>query len=669
MSALELVSIGFIHVAQPLNLALVALGTFLGIIFGVIPGLTGTICLVFLMPVTYAMSPLQALILMGAVYCGSVFGGAISAITLNIPGTPEAICTTFDGHQMAKKGLAGKALGAAVEVSALGGFLSVAALLILGPLVAKWAAVAFSSAEFFSLILMGLFCVVAVSGKSLVKGLIALLLGILISCIGTESMTEVQRFTFGSTYLAAGLEFVPVVIGIFAISEFFVRFEEAQEVRGGYTARSEWVSLKELWRLRTTIGISGILGYLAGVIPGLGATLASFLAYGTARSISKRGSEFGTGALEGVVAPETANNSATGGAMLPLLTLGIPGGTQTAIMLGVLLLHGIRVGPAVFDTQPDLVGATAVSMLVANLAMLIMGFYLARFFAGILKIKWGYVITTILVFCFIGAFSLRALFFDVYTALIFGVIGYFMRKRGYPLAPFILGFILGPLLEEKFITTMMMTGNFLVFVARPVSLSFLIFALAMLVFPLIKNKEVIGSQREPETISKGEFIWLLILISVSIYAFISAFAFNYIEAAKSIWTSAALFPWLCSAGIILISGIRLAHAPRAKNLLKFGALRLSSGMKRVLVGGGWLALYFLGEMFVGHIFSGILVLPFLLHFTGIRSKKLLLSVPLALVFFTTLVFTSVFYIPLPVGVGIFHTTQTFILSKLALLFH
>jgi len=668
MEALELIRVGFAQLIQPANVFLVIIGTFVGIIFGVIPGLTGTICLVMLLPLTYAMHSIPALVLLAAVYCGAVFGGAISAITLNIPGTPEAICTTFDGYPMAKKGLAGKAIGGAVEVSALGGFVSVLALLLLGPLVANWA-LAFSSAEYFSLILMGLCCVSAITGKSLTKGFIAMFLGALVGTVGIAAITGATRFSFGSTYLAGGLEFIPILIGVFAISEFLIRFEEPKEVMGGYAARSEWVSLKELWRLKTTIGISGILGYICGAIPGLGATLASFLGYGTARTISKRGAEFGTGLLEGVVAPETANNSATGGAMLPLLTLGIPGGTATAVMLGVLLLHGIEPGPKVFHASPELVGATCASMLVANLLMLIMGFYLARLFAGILKIRWGYLVTGILVFCFIGAFCLRANFFDVFTMIAFGILAYFMRKNDYPLAPFILAVILGHMLEEQFLRTMLRTGNdFLPFVTRPISLAFLIFALILLVFPLIGRKKIMMKlTKESGTTNKGELVGLLILIGICIYAFVSAL--DYKEAGQSVLNSGALWPWLCSASLISLSVIRLAHAPNIEGIMKFGAPLLTAKTKRVLIGGFCIFLYLLAEALVGHIFATILIPPFLLRFSGIRNKKLLLGVPLGLMLLTTILFTGWFYVPLPTGVGIFHDFQAFILFKVETLIH
>jgi len=663
VDVLELLRVGFTQLIQPANGLLAILGTFVGIVFGVIPGLTGTICLVLLLPLTYAMEPVQALVLMAAVYCGAVFGGAISAITLNIPGTPEAICTTFDGHPMAKKGLAGKAIGGAIEVSALGGFVSVLVLLLLGPLVANWA-LGFSSAEYFSLILMGLCCVSAITGKSLTKGFIAMFLGALVGTIGTSAITGTTRFSFGSTYLAGGLEFIPILIGVFAISEFLIRFEEAKEVRGGYAARSEWTSLKELWRLRTTIGISGILGFICGVIPGMGATLASFLGYGTARAISKRGSEFGTGILDGVVAPETANNSATGGAMLPLLTLGIPGGTATAVMLGVLLLHGIEPGPKVFRASPDLVGATCASMLAANILLLVMGFYLARPFSNILKIRWGYLVTGMLVFCFIGAFCLRANFFDVFTMIGFGILGYFMRKNDYPLAPFILAIILGHMLEEQFLRTMLRSGNdFLPFVTRPVSLAFLIFALFLLVFPLIGRKKIMMNlAKESRTTNKGELVGLLLLIGICIYAFIAAF--DYREAGQSILNSAALWPWLCSVSLISLSVMRLAHISDIKSIIEFDGGLLAAKSRRALIGGGWFFLYFAAEALVGHIFATILIPPFLLHFSGIRNKKLLSVVPLGLMLLTTIVFTVLFYTPLPTGVGIFHDLQEVILFKL-----
>ena len=667
MTGLELVTAGFAHLVQPTNIFLVVIGTFVGITFGVIPGLTGTICLVMLLPLTYAMHSIEALVLMAAVYCGAVFGGAISAITLNIPGTPEAICTTFDGYPMARKGLAGKAIGSAVEVSALGGFLSVVALLMLGPPMASWA-LEFSSTEYFSLILMGLCCVSSITGRSLTKGFIAMFLGVLVCTIGMTPITGVTRYTFGSLYLMGRLEFIPIVIGIFAISEFFVRFEEHTETAGGYAARSEWPSLRELWGVKTTIGISGILGYICGAIPGLGATLASFLGYGTARSISKRGPEFGTGILEGVVAPETANNAATGGAMLPLLTLGIPGGTATAIMLGVLLLHGIEPGPKVFQSSPELVGAACASMLVANVLMLFMGFYLARVFAGILKIKWGYLVVVILTFCFIGGFSLRANFFDVFTMVVFGTLGYAMRKNGYPLAPFILGVILGHLLEEHFLRTMLRTDNsFLPFVARPISLGFLVFALVLLVYPLIRRgKIVVATADEAETVGKGEFIGLCTVIGISAYAFIAAF--NYREAGQPVLNSGALWPWICALSLICLSSIRLIQAPFFKGEVTAGAPRPPVHGRKVLTGFLWIVIFVIGELVIGHMFATALILPFLLRFAAVTDKRLMWGVPLGLMVFTTILFTVWFYVALPTGWGFFHDIQAAVLFRVETLF-
>ena len=649
---------------QPGNFLLVILGTFIGIVFGVIPGLTGTICLVMLLPLTYAMEPVEALMLMGAVYCGAVFGGAISAITLNIPGTPEAICTTFDGYPMARKGLAGKAIGSAVEVSAFGGFMSVVVLLFLGPLVADWA-LAFSSAEYFSLIFMGLCVVSSITGKSLIKGFLSMFLGVMVGTIGMTPITGVTRYTFGSLYLMGRLEFIPIVIGIFAVSEFFVRFEEREELTGGYEARSEWVGLKDLWGLKRTIALSGVLGYICGAIPGLGATLASFLGYGTARSISRQGSKFGTGVLEGVVAPETANNAATGGAMLPLLTMGIPGGTATAIMLGVLLLHGIEPGPKVFQAHPELLGGATSSMLVANVLMLFMGFYLTKVFVEILRIKWGYLIVVILTFCFIGAYSMRANFFDTFTMMTFGVLGYGMRKKEYPVAPFILGVILGHLLEEQFLRTMLRTGNsFWPFVARPISLGFLLFALIILIYPLLGRRRLtIGTSEGSGTFDRGEFASLWILVGICSYAFVEAF--DYREPGQAILNSGALWPWLASGIIILLSLMRLGQLIQIRKA-KAGMPRESKTAvqgKRALIGGLWLMGFLAAEWIVGHMFACLMVLPFLLRFSGVKNKKLVWGVPAALMVFTTVLFTVWFYVALPKGMGIFYDIQSAVLFQ------
>ncbi len=665
MYGFDLISLGLSYLFQPVNIVLCITGTFIGIIFGVIPGLTGTICLSLLLPLTYAMQSSQALVLLGAVYCGAVFGGAISAITLNIPGTPEAICTTFDGYRMAQKGQAGKAIGSAVEVSAFGGFVSVIVLIFLGPLVAMWA-LEFSSTEYFTLILMGLCCVSAITGKSLTKGLLSMFIGVLVCTIGMTPITGDTRFTFGSLYLTGRLEFIPVVIGVFAISEFFIRFEEKREIRGGYEAKSQWPSFRELWGIKSTIGISAVLGYICGAIPGLGSTLASFLGYGAARSYSRQGAQFGTGILEGVVAPETANNAATGGAMLPLLTMGIPGGTATAIMLGVLLLHGIEPGPNVFRANPDLIGAACGSMLLANILMLFMGFYLSRLFAGILRIQWGYLVAVILMFCFIGGFSLRSNFFDVYTMLIFGLIAYAMRKTNYPLAPFILGVILGHMLEEQFLRTMLRTGNsFLPFFTRPISLFFFIFALALLLFPLIKRGEIISGLKnaaDTDPVGKGEFMGLLMVIGISIAAFIGAFEYKPPE--KAVVNTGALWPWICSVSLIVLSVFRLSQARNIRDLLTFRGSWLTAKGKMAFIGGFWMALFVVAEAVLGHMVAPVVVLPFLLRFSGVKDIKFMWGVPIGLMIFTTILFTVWFYIALPTGWGIFHDIQRTILFQI-----
>lgn len=663
MEGLQLMALGFQLMFNPLNITLCIVGVFIGIVFGVIPGLTGTICLVMLVPLTYAMQSMQALVLLTAVYCGAVFGGAISAITLNIPGTPEAICTTFDGYPMAQKGLAGKAIGIAVVVSAFGGLMSVIMLLFLGPLVADWA-LAFSSTEYFSLILMGLCCVSGITGKSLTKGFLSMFLGVLISSVGMTPITGDTRFTFGSIYLASRLEFIPIVIGFFAISEFFVRFEEKTKITDGFDAEAEWPSFKELWELKSTVGISTILGFICGAIPGLGATLASFLGYGAARSYSKQGSKFGTGILEGVAAPETANNAATGGAMLPLLTMGIPGGTATAIMLGVLILHGIDPGPNVFRNNPELISASCSSMILANFLILFMGFFLAKPFAAILKINWGFLVVIILVFCFIGGFSLRSNFFDVYTMLASGVLGYAMRKRGYPLAPLILGVILGHMLEEQFLRTMLRTGNSLLpFITRPISLVFLIFSLVLLVYPLIKRGEIMGSSKDEfKTVSKAEFIGLCLLIGISIYAIILSFEFK--TPGRSLLNTGALWPWVCSLALIFLSTIRFSMFKDFNSLLSFKYSGTSLTKNPVLIGAGWIALFVVAEMVIGHIFATVTVLPFLLRFSGIQNKKLIWGVPIALMVFTTILFTVWFYVALPKGWGFFYDIQRNILFNI-----
>jgi len=486
----------------------------------------------------------------------------------------------------------------------------------------------------------------------------------LVSCVGLTPVTGDERFTFGSIYLAGRLEFIPIVIGFFAISEFLVRFEEKSEISGGFEAKAEWPSFPELWKMKITIGISTILGYICGAIPGLGATLASFLGYGAARSYSKHGSKFGTGVLEGVAAPETANNAATGGAMLPLLTMGIPGGTATAIMLGVLILHGIDPGPNVFRNNPDLIGASCGSMILANFLILFLGFSLARPFASILKIEWGFLVVIILVFCFVGGYSLRSNFLDVYTMLASGAIGYGMRKHGYPLAPLILGVILGHMLEEQFLRTMLRSSNSLLpFVTQPISLTFLIFALVLLVYPLITRGEIMGGAKDEfKKVSASEFLGLCVLIGVSIYAAILAFEFK--PPGKSVLNTGALWPWIASLSLIFLSFIRLSTFRNFDSLLSLKSSKAGLIKNPVFIGAGWIALFVVAEMIVGHIFATVAVPPFLLRFSGIKSKKLIWGVPLALMVFTTILFTVWFYVALPKGWGIFYDIQRTILFNI-----
>ena len=334
-------------------------------------------------------------------------------------------------------------------------------------------------------------------------------------------------------------------------------------------------------------------------------------------------------------------------------------------MLGVLLLHGIEPGPKVFQAHPELLGGATSSMLVANVLMLFMGFYLTKVFVEILRIKWGYLIVVILTFCFIGAYSMRANFFDTFTMMTFGVLGYGMRKKEYPVAPFILGVILGHLLEEQFLRTMLRTGNsFWPFVARPISLGFLLFALIILIYPLLGRRRLtIGTSEGSGTFDRGEFASLWILVGICSYAFVEAF--DYREPGQAILNSGALWPWLASGIIILLSLMRLGQLIQIRKA-KAGMPRESKTAvqgKRALIGGLWLMGFLAAEWIVGHMFACLMVLPFLLRFSGVKNIKLVWGVPAALMVFTTVLFTVWFYVALPKGMGIFYDIQSAVLFQ------
>jgi putative tricarboxylic transport membrane protein len=485
---MDLLLIGLKTAIQPYYLLMALIGAFVGVAFGAIPGINSIIGVALLIPLTVSLDPIAAFILLGAVYSGGALGGAFPAILFKIPGAPEAAATTFDGYPLAKKGQAGKAIGMAIFASTTGGIFGVLCLSFLSPQLAK-IALSFSAQEYFAFALLGLTIIVSL-GDSILKSVISGLLGLLLATVGLDKLTTAERFTFGNKSLFGGFEFVSIIIGVFAVGEVL---EQIQLMRSGELATREKVStqlpsLLEILECKWTLLRSYVIGTFIGILPGVGATTAAFFGYNEAVRFSKHPEKFGTGILEGIAACESANNAAVGGALVPLLTLGIPGSAVTAVMIGGLLIHGIVPGPLLFLEQTKFVYSFFSGMFISQLAMLICGMIGAKIFVRILNWPYSVLAPGILVLCVIGSYGMRNNSFDMWVMLAFGVIGFFMNRYGYPLAPLVIGLVLGDLVEVSFRRTLILQDyQFLTIFTRPLAGSILIFAILVLFYPLFRS--------------------------------------------------------------------------------------------------------------------------------------------------------------------------------------
>ena len=476
---------GLENIIQPINLLILLVGILIGFLGGGIPGISGTMLVIILLPVSYMLDPIQAFLLLTSIYAVSIFSGSISAILFRTPGTPESVATVLDGYPMAQKGEGGKALGISIMSSATGGIVGTILLIFLTPLLAAFA-LRFSSPEYFALALFGLTVVASLSGGNLTKGLIGVMFGLFIATVGIDTMTGTPRFTFGSGQLMSGIDFVPVLIGLFAISEVLRRVQQKIRTNSKEKVKTTLPGWPLMKRLSATISRSTFLGFFIGLLPGVGATTASMLSYSQAASLSKTPEEFGKGAPEGIAAPESANNAAAMGAMVPLLSLGIPGSATTAILLGAFILHGIQPGPLMFQTQGPLVYTIFIGLLIANIMIIFLARPFISMFSQILRVPYSVVGPLIVLFCVAGTFAVRNSIFDVGVMLLFGVIGYFLENAKFPLAPIVLGLVLGPIAEEQFRRAMQMSGNDItIFFTRPISLVLIILTVISLMVPLI----------------------------------------------------------------------------------------------------------------------------------------------------------------------------------------
>ena len=463
----------------------VAAGVVVGILGGAMPGVSPSMAVAILLPFTFGMSPTMGMVMLCAIYLASNYGGSITAVMINTPGTPSAVVTAFDGYPLAKNGRPGYGLGVSLVASVWGGFVGIIILILFSAPLAK-VALKFWPAEYFSLALMGLSTVSSMAGKRWVESLIAVLLGLLLNTIGLDHVNGVNRFTFDILNLFDGFSFVPALIGLFALSEVFQNVEE-----NDYSAYktvtdkvSVWPSVREYLSLKWSILRSGVLGTLIGIFPGAGGTIASFIAYDVEKRLSKHPEQFGQGALEGVAAAEASNSSSVGGALVPLLTLGIPGSASTAVLIGALMIHELRPGPELFTKHPDLVYTLFSSMFMANVALYLLGTWGSRLWIKVTQVPKTVLYPMIFAFSIVGSFAVRSSVFDVGVCLGFGIVGWMLKKYHYPLSPIVLGLVLGALIETNLQMTLVMGGPALLF-TRPLSATLLAITAVLLVWPVI----------------------------------------------------------------------------------------------------------------------------------------------------------------------------------------
>ncbi len=487
------------NVFHPLTLLLIFGGVMAGVMLGAIPGLNSPMGTALLIPFTFSMEPTNGLLLLSAVYCGGTFGGSISAILFNVPGAPEASVTGFDGYPMAKSGKAGKALGYAIMCSCLGGLFSVFVMQMVSPQLAK-VALSFSEAEYFALALAALTLIASLGGDKMLKAFVVGCVGLFVATIGIDPMTSIERFTFGGDALMGGINFIPALIGAFAVGEILMTAEAGLKKTGSavVSVSTELPSLVEMLRLKWTVLRSAVIGTLIGILPGVGATTASFVGYSEAVRWSKHPEKFGTGIPEGIAAPETCNNAAAGGAMVPLLTLGIPGSATTAVIIGGFMVHGLQPGPMLFLNQPELMYSIFIAMYVANIFMLFSGMIVAKLFSNFRKIRYSILGPCIFVFATVGAFGISNSMIDVWVMFAFGLVGYVMKKYDFPIAPLIIALVLGELAEISLRRGMRMANNDLSeFLFRPIGgtiLALTVITLLLTIYGKLKKKpEALGA--------------------------------------------------------------------------------------------------------------------------------------------------------------------------------
>lgn len=486
MELFNYLGIGFSVALQPMNLFYCFVGVFIGTLVGVLPGIGPVGAMSLLLPITFNSTPEGAIIMLAGIYYGAMYGGSTTSILVNIPGEAASVITCLDGYAMARQGRAGPALGIAAFGSFIAGTLSIVGLMLLAPPLANFA-LRFGPPEYFTLMVMGVTILIYLAHGSMPKALIMAAFGIVLGLIGLDSISASPRFTFNRLELFDGIGLVPIVMGLFGISEVLLNIELVIRREIVKTSLKGLLPTAKDWRDSAgPIARGSLLGFFLGILPGGGAVISSFISYAVEKRISREPERFGKGAIEGVAGPEAANNAATGGAFIPLMTLGIPSNVVIAMLLGAFMIHGVTPGPLLMKQNPQIFWGVIVSMYVGNAMLLILNLPLIGIWVKILKIPYKILFPLILLFCLIGVYSVSNSVFDIHIMLIFGILGYLMKKFEYEGAPLVLAFVLGPMMENNLRKSLIISqGDFSIFFTRPLAAVSLIISLALLIFPLI----------------------------------------------------------------------------------------------------------------------------------------------------------------------------------------
>lgn len=488
METLDLVINGFSVCLQPANLGYTFLGVFMGTVIGVLPGIGPAAGIALLIPVTYGMDPTSALIMMGGIYYGAKYGGSTTAILIRTPGEASSVMTSIDGYEMAKKGRAGAALAVAAIGSFLAGTIGVVALTLFAVPLSS-AALRFGPAEYFCLMLFAMTAVASLSGKSPAKGMLSTILGLMIATVGVDLQSGQPRYTMGIPQFQDGIGFIVAVVGLFALAEVFRGLEDLSRGVAAPVIRVSgklWLTKQEWQRSLGPIWRGGVIGFIIGVLPGAGGTISAIMSYTTEKRLSKRPEEFGKGAIEGVAGPESANNADTAGAMVPMLSLGVPGSGGTAVLMGAFIMYGIQPGPLLFEKHPDVVWGLIDSMYVGNVMLLILNLPLIGLFVRLLYVPSGILYPLIVAISVVGAFAINGDPLDLYLILFFGIVGYVFEKVDIPIAPLVLSLVLGSTMEQSFRQAMTISGaDLTIFVKSGISIVLIILSIVSIAFPIV----------------------------------------------------------------------------------------------------------------------------------------------------------------------------------------